>query len=199
MLNENFVFVGVLFNIIGGIGYLVGTLKGTTKPNRVTWLLWALAPLIAFSAQINQGVGIRALLTFMVGFNPLLIFLASFVNRNAHWKITRFDMVCGILSVLGLILWSLTSNPNLAIALSITADGLASLPTVVKAYKFPETETSTVFFGGAISAFVTLLTIKTWSFAYYGFPVYILLICVVLASLIQFKLGKRLSSAHESI
>lgn len=57
MINENFVILGAIIGFIGGLSYLVSTIKGKTRPNRATWFLWALASLIAFSAEIKQGVG----------------------------------------------------------------------------------------------------------------------------------------------
>jgi hypothetical protein len=198
MLNENFVLLGAAFNIIGGISYLVDTIKGKTKPNKITWFLWFLAPAIAFSSEITQGVGIRALMTFMVGFNPLLIFIASFVNKKSKWEIKRFDVICGALSIVGLLLWLLTSIGNIAILFSIVADGLAGIPTILKSFKYPETENYKVFLGGAISAIITLLTIKIWTFAQYAFPAYILAINILLISLIRFKLGKKLANSRKS-
>ena len=99
MINENFVFLGLALSILGGLSYLIDTLKGKTKPNRVTWFFWAAAPLIAFVAEIQQGVGIQSLLTFIVGFNPLLIFIASFVNKKAYWELRKVDYFCGLLAV----------------------------------------------------------------------------------------------------
>lgn len=195
MINEKFVLVGALLNIIGSSTYAWNTFKGKTKPNRVTWFLWALAPLIAFAAQLNKGVGLQVLMTFMVGFGPLLVFTASFLNKKAFWKITRLDIVCGTLSVVALILWAITGEGNIAIALSIAADLLAGVPTLIKSYNEPETEHPDVFRNGALSAAITLLTIKTWTFANYGFALYILLICITLYSLIRFKLGKRISQS----
>src|SRR5438045_193855 len=104
MLNENFVILGVFINFLGGVSYIIDTLRGKVQPNRVSWGLWAFAVTIAFLAEIKQGVGIQSLATFMVGFTPLLIFLASFVNKKAYWKITKFDMACGVFSIVGLIL-----------------------------------------------------------------------------------------------
>lgn len=192
MIDARFVLVGALLNILGSATYAYNTFKGKTKPNRVTWFLWALAPLIAFTAQIGEGVGWQIVMTFMVGFGPLLVFIASFLNRKAYWKISRLDIACGALSVIALILWWITGEGNIAIALSIVADLLAGVPTLIKAYKEPETEHPDVFRNGALSAFITLLTIKTWTFASYGFALYILLICVTLYALIRFKLGERL-------
>lgn len=186
MINEKFVIIGALLNLFGSSTYAYSTIKGETKPNRVTWFLWALAPLIAFSASIGEGVGLLALMTFMVGFGPLIIFLSSFVNRKAFWKISKLDIICGIISVAALALWIITGSGVVAIIFSIIADFVAGIPTIIKAYTDPETENYSVFLFGAISAIITLLAIDTWEAAYYAFPLYILMICSVIYALIKF-------------
>lgn len=195
MINENFIYLGALISFVGGLSYLRATLKGEAKPNRVTWFMWALAPLIAFFATIQQGVGLQSLLTFMVGFNPLLIFLASFVNKKAFWDITKLDIVCGVLSIGGLVLWLITGTGNLAIFFAIIADLLAGIPTIIKSFKNPETESPYVFLGGGTASLITLLTITVWRFEYYAFPLYIFLICALLFILIKFRLGPALSKS----
>ncbi|MBU1000433.1 hypothetical protein KKE78_03515 [Patescibacteria group bacterium] len=195
MLNENFVILGAIIAALGSIKYLIETIQGRVKPNRVTFFVWALAPLIAFTAEIKQGVGIQSLMTFGVGFSPLLVFLASFVNKKSEWKLNSFDFTCGALSLVGLLFWYITRTGNIAITFSILADGLAALPTIVKSFHYPETEHSWVYLTAAISASLTLLTIDNWNFAHYGFPVYILIVCLIIFSLVQFKLGKLSKSA----
>jgi hypothetical protein len=49
---------------------------------------------------------------FMAGFSPLLIFIASFLIKKAHWKPSTFDYACGALSSLALILCYLTKDPS---------------------------------------------------------------------------------------
>jgi hypothetical protein len=115
VLDERFVILGAVLSFYGILKYLAGVLRGETKPNRVTWFLWALAPLIAFAAELEKGVGLPALMTFMTGFNPLIIFLASFVNKKAYWQLRRFDYFYGGLALLGIILWRATGEGNLAI------------------------------------------------------------------------------------
>lgn len=190
MLHPNFVILGVFISFVGGISYLVDTVRGKAKPNRVTWFLWAAAPLIAFAAELNKGVGIQSLMTFIVGFNPLLIFVASFVNKKSEWKLGKVDFVCGALSVLGIFLWYLSKNADVAILFAIIADSLAALPTILKSYHFPETENYHVYLGGIAAAAITLFTITNWNFAHYGFPAYILAINVILFTLIKFEFGK---------
>lgn len=192
MLNENFVIVGFVIGMLGTIKYLIETIQGRVKPNRVTFFLWALAPLIAFFAEIKQGVGIQSLMTFGVGFSPLLIFLASFVNKKAEWKLGWFDFTCGGLSLAGLALWYITRVGDIAITFSIIADGLAALPTIVKVYSYPETENGWLYLTASVSALLTLLTIDIWNFAHYGFPLYILIVTLIIFTLAQFKLGKKI-------
>jgi hypothetical protein len=186
MLDPRFVILGAVFNLIGSTNYAWSTLRGHTQPNRVTWFLWALAPLIAFAAELGEGVGLQSVMTFMVGFGPALVLIASFLNPNAYWKISRFDLICGGLSMAAIVLWLITRSGNAAILFTILADGLAGAPTLVKAYRFPETENYRVFMFAAISAFITLLTIDTWNFAHYGFPLYIFIICSIFFILIKF-------------
>ena len=146
MLDERFVILGALLSICGALTYLIDTLKGKVKPNRVSWFMWALSPLIAFAAEIKQGVGIQSLMTFMVGFNPLCIFIASFFNKKSFWKIKPVDLMCGAFSLLGLLLWYLTKVGNIAILFSILSDGTASIPTIIKSWQAPEQKTIKYFY-----------------------------------------------------
>lgn len=190
MISDKFVILGALLQLIGVLDYIKATLKGTTKPNRVSWFLWALAPMLAFSAQLSEGVGPQALVAFTVGFGPLLVLFASFKNEKAYWKLGKFDYVCGALSLMGLLLWLVTGEGSIAIFLSILADGFAYLPTIVKSYKNPESESHLAYTFTAANAGIGLLTLSRWSFADYGFGVYLVIINVITASLIKFKLGK---------
>ena len=191
MLNGNFVYLGVAIFSIGGISYLIDTLRGKVQPNKVTWLLWAISPLVAFAAEIVQGVGLISLTTFIAGFLPLLIFMASFVNKKSYWKLTKFDYVCGGLSLLGLLLWYLTRSGNIAIIFSLLADFLAATPTFIKAFRSPESESAKAFFLVTLGSCVSFLTIATWTFANYAFPAYLVLSDLTLFVLIYFKVGKR--------
>jgi len=191
MLNQNFVIVGALIGSAGGLAYFWNTLRGKVRPNRVSYLMWAIAPMIAFAAQVKQGVGLESLMTFTTGFLPLLTFIASFTNKKAEWKLTTFDLACGVLSFIGLLLWLITKVGNVAIFFSILADGLAALPTMVKAYRYPETEIAWPWLATCIGVMLTLLTLNEWTFANSGFILYILAMDLTIFALVQFKWGKK--------
>jgi hypothetical protein len=199
MINEHFVIIGALVSFIGAANYIWHTLQGRTKPNRVTWTLWTIAPMVAFVAQMQKGVGWPALVTFTSGFIPLLILIASFVNKQAGWRLSRFDVGCGALSVFGIILWLVTGEGNLAILFAIMADGLAGLPTVVKAYKYPETESWAVFLAGILNATITLFVLDRWHFADYAFATYLILMNSTIILLVRFKIGPRLRGTGRAV
>jgi len=90
MISENFVIVAVIINALGSLSYVIDTLKGKIKPNKVSFLLFGLAPFITFAAQIKQGVGIQSLLALTTGLFASSTFVASFFNKKAYWKITLF-------------------------------------------------------------------------------------------------------------
>ncbi|HTB48756.1 MAG TPA: hypothetical protein VK712_01600 [Verrucomicrobiae bacterium] len=185
MLNQNFAILAALLPIAGSASYALDTLKTKTQPNRVSWLLWAIAPLIAFTAELVQHTSFRvSLLTFAVGFGPVLVVIASFANRKAYWKLTRFDIFCGSVSVLALILWAVTGKGNVAIFFSILADLFAAIPTIIKSYHHPKSESAGAFVTSIIGAGITLLTIKIWTFSNWGFPLYIMLVTIIISALI---------------
>ncbi len=150
------------------------------------------AAFTVFAAEIKQGVGIESLIPFISGLFPLLIFLSSFVNKKAYWKITKFDVGCGLLSVLGLILWQVTKVGNIAIAFGILADGFALLPTFIKSYHYPETESVFPWFSSFLSAVIVFLAVQTWNFQTSAFPLYLVLANGIVFILVKYKLGKKL-------
>lgn len=191
MIPDQAVFAALAISLIGQLSYVRDTLLGRTKPNRVSWALWALIAWVAFVAQVAEGVGVQSLHTFMVGFGPAMIVAASFFNKKAYWRITSFDIICGILSLIGIGLWLLTREGALAVLFAIIADTLAGLPTLRKAWSYPESESWFIFLLAIVSAIIVLLTFDHITFVGMAFSIYILTFCAVLVGLIRFRLGVR--------
>jgi len=187
-MNINLIaYISVIIQLIGVSFYIRGMIKGTTKPNRVSWAVWALAPLIGVWLQWKAGAGLSLLPVFMSGFNPLLVLIASFIIKQGYWKITKFDVVCGMTAVFALVLWLITKSLGLSILFAILSDFLASLPTLKKVWFYPETETSTAYTGGLIANILGLFMITEWSFSIYSFGIYMVAINLVIVVLIYRK------------
>jgi hypothetical protein len=173
MLPQYFIYIAALINLSSTATYVYETLQGRTRPNRVTWFMWALAPLIATAAQLAGGVGISTLIVFMSGLGPLIIFICSFVNKKAYWETTTFDYICGVLAFCGLVAWFFTKIENYAIAFSILGDFFAAIPTLRKAYSHPQSENGLTYFLAFISTLIGLLCIKQRTFMALGFNSYL--------------------------
>lgn len=184
---EYLVFVAAAASLAAALVYIRSMFHGETKPNRVTWFMWSVAPFIATSAAVSEGVGWAVLPVFMSGFCPFLIFISSFLSREAYWKQTSFDLLCGALSAVALVLWYVTNNPDVAIMLAIVSDGLAAVPTILKSHHSPQTESIWPFLIGLFAPMTSFLASATLGFAEIAFPSYLIALNVVLVSLISKK------------
>ena len=187
MLPEFFAIIGAVIGSIGGFYYLYETISGKAKPNRVTWLLWGLFPMIIFVAQRAQGVEGLSWASFAAGFTPILILLASFLNKEAYWRTQPRDYYLMVAAVAGIVLWALTDNPILAILFALVADVLAGLPTVIKSYRHPETESWIAYAISALGFGMGVLAIQTFTFENYAFICYLFLMNGLLALLASRK------------
>lgn len=190
MIPEYFAVIGAVIASLGGLYYLYETIRGKSKPNRVTWLLWGVFPMITFVAQRAQGVEGVSWASFVAGFTPFLIVGASFLNRKAYWLSKPVDYICMAVGLAGIGLWAITNNPNLAILFSIAADMSAGIPTVNKSYKHPETESWIAYAISTIGFGIGLLAVPAWTFENYAFLAYLVAMNGVLAMLSSRKRPK---------
>ncbi len=179
------VIISSLIIISGASAYIRDTLRGKTKPNLVTWSMWTLAPLIgaaaAISAHADPWVVVRI---FLAGFLPLLVLISAFINPQSHWKITVFDILCGLCSILALGIWLIIDSPVYAILLAAIGDGFAALPTIIKAWKFPETETVFTYIMSLFSVLLVIPSIPHWNIENSAFQVYLILVNLILIAVV---------------
>jgi hypothetical protein len=165
--------------LLAGIAsYIRDTLRGRVQPNRVSYSLWAAAPMIAFAVELKAGISPKvALVTFALGAGPALAVLATFARRKPDpdeeaadhtqghdggagagpWRLTYWDYACGGCGVLALVLWVLTGRGTVAIALTIAAELSAGLPTITKTWAHPESETVGTYACSGAGAGITVL------------------------------------------
>ena len=201
MIDARFVFLAAFLSLVGAYGYLANTLRGTTSPHRITWSLWGLEGVLAFVVEVQQRVGLASLMTLMLGLIPLFVVAASFRNPRNAWRISRFDIGCGVISLLGLVFWGLVHEPTVALVSFVVADQIAALPTLRKSWLVPASESSGVFFMGVLNTGITLLTLRHFTTVGALFPGTILIVDLVVAVLVVARLGPRyrgeLTRVHE--
>lgn len=136
-------------------------------------MVWFIAPVTAAVIQFQEGAGIAALPIFMAGFIPLLVLLASYRNKQAYWKLGVIDYICLAFSLLALGFWIVFDQGFVATLCAILADGIAFIPTYIKSWKAPDTETLSSYYSGSFNALLSLATVPTFSFITIGFAAYL--------------------------
>ena len=199
MIDPRFVFLAAALSVFGGYGYVRDTLRGVTSPNRVTWGLWAIEGIFAFVVEVQQHVGIASVMTLMLGLVPLVVLTASFKNPHSLWKIGRFDVFCGLLSLAGFAFWALINEPTIALISFVAADQVAALPTVRKSWMAPASESSRLFFLGFLNCAITLLTLRHLTTSGVLFPGCVMLMDLSIGTLIATRLGQRIGARPSSL
>ena len=168
-----FAIAGSAINFVACLSYVRAILRREATPNRVTWFLWTLVPLIAAAAQWRSGVGISTLVVLSVGAGPACVLLASVIGRMGSWNLGPFDYVCGACSLAALALWAVTGDPVTAIVLSILADAAAALPTLRKACLAPATENRSTYLISFVGMVLGIFSVREATFAAYAFNTYL--------------------------
>lgn len=188
MLPGWFALFSIAIRLVGGTQYAWGVLVGKARPNPITWFLWGLTPLIAFFAQLQNGLSTQAGVLLALATTPLIISAIALIKYRSREHFTPFSITCGGLALLGIVLWQITDIPELAIVFSIVADIFATLPTLQKAYHDPASEYAWPYMLSMISMVIALLAIREWSFLVYAFPLYMLCINMACFSFAAFPL-----------
>lgn len=184
MLDPHWVFAAALLGVVGSIRYAVAIIRGSVRPNLITWSLWATAPLIGFFAQLDSGVGLPAVMTLAAGTGPLIVVITSLIARRHYARLSIVDLVCAGVAFASLAVWLGLEAAAIAVLFAVAADAIAAVPTLIKAWLHPDSENIFFYVLVGIGATITLMTITAWTPQASAFAVYQLSICVALAVVI---------------
>jgi hypothetical protein len=183
MLPEYFAVIGSVIASMGGIYYAYLTFKGQVKPNKITWFFWAAFPMIAFAAQLSQGVGLVAWATFVAGAPPVFVLVGSLFNKDSYWGTRNIDYWFAAAGLLSVLAWQVTNIPTIAFTFALVADLLVALPTLLKTYQFPDTENWKAYGVSAFGFLLAVLAVHEWTYEHYAFVVYLFVLNLSLAAL----------------
>lgn len=173
--------------LLSFLPYIKDIFAKKTKPERMSWLIWAILGSISFFSQLAKGGTYSLILAAVQAIGDLLIFLLAIKYGMGGLKRRDVAGLCG--AVVGLALWYWTKEAAIALFFAIFIDAIGAFLTTIKSYEKPETETISAwiltFFGG----FFACISVGSLNFILLVFPFYICL--ASLSILIAIKLGKR--------
>jgi len=171
----------------GFVSYVIGirsVLKGDFKPQRMTRFLILVMSLL-MGATIIVGGNLDAIgILIAQTFGSLVLFVLSIKKGVGGYE--KLDIVTLVFVVSVLVIWYLTNDPYLALYLTILADIIAFIPTVIKIIKEPQTENWMFYSSDVIAAIFGILALEAYTLDKLAYPLYIFLINVFASLLIIF-------------
>lgn len=165
-------FAGLL-SVIAFFPYIRDVIKGKTKPERASWLIWLVLGSIAFSSQLAKGASDSLWMTAAQTFGVILVFILSL--KYGVGGLNGRDSISLAVAALGILLWFITSEAAVALYIVIFIDAIGAWLTVLKTYKDPGSETliSWVLYG--TSGILAMISVGSFNLILLAYPFYIVL------------------------
>lgn len=187
-------FLGLLAGILGVAGYVPyirDILKGTTKPDRASWLIWLLEYAALFVAQVNAGAKDSL---WLIGLQLVgVIVICCLAYRYGVGSFDRQSKIILACVCATLALWFFTKNASLTILLLLAVEAVGVILTARKVYKQPGSETLVMWALISVAGILGIAAVGTKAAAIlYVYPAALVLmgLAVIAASWLG---GKRLA------
>ena len=159
---DTYVVLGLLsgiLQIVSAVPYFRSILRRETKPNIVSQSLWTVLQVIAIVAQLQSGWSWSVLILVATTFNTT-VFTYLCLKGYGYKEYSWIDYGCFIAAVIALIVWSITDNATLVLIIAIGTSACASIPTIVKVWKHPETENATAWLIMSLASILSILSVS---------------------------------------
>lgn len=126
----------------GYVPYLAGVLYGRTSPSVLAWFIWTIEYGVLFVALYRQDPGTALWLPAAQLAGTIATFIcAAVVHRDTglDWRRVAIPVAC---CVVALVAWANISSPLPAILIVLAVEGYGMRLTIVRAWRWPQTETS---------------------------------------------------------
>lgn len=148
-----------LLAVLSVIPYIVSILRGHTKPERMTYLIWFIVDAVTVSSYIVAGARTTIWTGLVYVCSGLLIFCLSL--KYGMGGFSTFDIVCLLLALAGVVMWIRTKDPLIALYFGNFVGLIGYLPTIKKAYFLPKTENTLSWLMTAAAGTLNLFALTT--------------------------------------
>lgn len=168
-----FGYISAILSIVMVVPYIKDIFALKTKPERASWFIWMVLGVIAFFSQFAKGATESLWLTGGQTAAVLIVFVLAL--RYGVGGLNKRDIKALIAAGMGLMLWYFTKEAVYALLIVILVDGIGTFLTVVKAYKYPESETLSTFAISLIAAIFGSFAVGSLNVVLLAYPLYLVL------------------------
>jgi hypothetical protein len=181
--SQIFIVISSLIALISPIIYSLSILKGESKPHRTTRFVLLVITSLTTISLYAQGNTTAIWLAAVSTLQSIIIFSLSIKYGMGGWA--KSDLACLAIALIGIILWQTTQDARIGLFAALIADFTGMVPALIKTYKFPETETWIFYIMDTFAGLFSLLAIPNLNIDQWIYPVYILLINLVMVVFIK--------------
>lgn len=178
--------LGMIAGIIGFLAfvpYVLDTLSRRTKPNKATWIIWAVLGIIIAASYWSAGA--RDTAWTPIGYAIGIVAVAALSLKYGEDGWTALDKACLLGAGAGLALWAVTSEPVFALYLTTAIDAIGGIPTIKKTYHRPETESRAAWALFLVANTLNLMAISEWTLTIALYPLYVFILSLTMNALIM--------------
>lgn len=177
--------------IIGGLPYLYDIHRQKIRPHILSWLGWSFITALGAFAVLADGGGWVVAMLFANTVLCLLMAGYSIFKKVGVWSASIYDFLFFGVGLLGLILWQVSGEPIVAIIFAVIADFCFGVPTIIKTYKNPQSETYFAWLASVVAELLALFAVKHYVFSELVYPVYLLIFDAFVLGLVLGLIGKK--------
>lgn len=155
-----FAVLSLILSIGAYVPYWRSILRDGTRPRKATWIVWTAVDAIMFTAMLAQGELALQMLAYTIGAGSVMVY--ALWKGEQGW--TREDVTVLAGSALAMVLWFVV-DANTAIAVSLIAISIGTIPTWKAAWRNPRNEPFVPWLMFWIGGLFGLLAIQEWTVA----------------------------------
>lgn len=168
-----FGIASAFLSTIAYLPYIIETVRGQTRPQRASWLIWSVLSMIAFASQVYEGATDSLWFAGAQVVGTFVIFLLS-VPYGTGGFLSRKDCTVMLLALGGLVAWYFMETAVYALAITITISLLGGLVTISKSYHAPSSETTSTWILCFLASICAILSVGTVDWVILAYPMYLL-------------------------
>ena len=179
--------LAALASVVNAIPYIRDTLRGTTRPHRATWLVWAVLAIVVCTSQRADGASWSLAMAAAQAVLTSAIFVLAI--RRGEGGLSLPDVVVTAIALAGVIAWVGADEPMAATAAVVAADLLAAAMMCPKTYRDPRSETLASFALASLGGALAAGAVQTPDLALLLYPLYFCAVNAAIAILIGYRRG----------
>jgi hypothetical protein len=170
---------------ISAVYYAVDVLRGSTRPQRTSWGVWALVGILGVASSDAGGAGPGMYAAAVDAVACAATFLLSLIPRYGKPGGRRLDPYLGLAAVAGVVLWQFGPLSDTGAAMcAVTCDTVALWPTLRAARHRPDLESRLSWSTDVLGNGLCLAAVGTASVAALVYPIFLVVAAAAMTTVL---------------